>query len=155
MLSTPVNTSELRNKHSRFLADLVKAIDAASQDAAHAAEKYVHEQSGFKHGNPGHPGSIEASVRTRVVRTSNGSVVRIADTAKHAKSQEFGARPHIIRARRAKMLRFVVGGRVVFRKFVRHPGNKPTQFLFRATHWAGVVEFNSLKDRLHALSRRF
>ncbi|MFF1964315.1 hypothetical protein ACFVW5_11985 [Streptomyces sp. NPDC058232] len=43
-----------------------------------------------------------------------------------------GARPHIIRPRRAKALRFEVGGRVVYAAYVRHPGTKPNNFLKRA-----------------------
>ncbi len=43
-----------------------------------------------------------------------------------------GARPHIIRPRRAKALRFVIGGRVVFARKVNHPGSVGTQFLRNA-----------------------
>lgn len=43
-----------------------------------------------------------------------------------------GTRPHIIRARRAKYLRFEVGGQVMFRKMVRHPGTDPNDFMGRA-----------------------
>lgn len=42
--------------------------------------------------------------------------------------------PHIIRPRRAKALRFVVGGQVVYAKVVHHPGStfKPRPYLDRA-----------------------
>ncbi|PWI06533.1 hypothetical protein DIZ27_32860 [Streptomyces sp. NWU339] len=43
-----------------------------------------------------------------------------------------GTRPHIIRPRRAKALRFETGGRVVFAKRVRHPGTRANPFLQRA-----------------------
>jgi hypothetical protein len=43
-----------------------------------------------------------------------------------------GTRPHIIRPRRAKALRFEAGGRVVFTKLVRHPGTRANNFLRRA-----------------------
>lgn len=43
-----------------------------------------------------------------------------------------GTTPHVIRARRKKSLRFVWHGQVVFRRQVRHPGNKPNDFLTRA-----------------------
>ncbi|WP_284576856.1 hypothetical protein [Streptomyces sp. 2P-4] len=43
-----------------------------------------------------------------------------------------GTRPHLIRPRRRKALRFEVGGDVVFAKLVRHPGTKPNNFLGRA-----------------------
>lgn len=43
-----------------------------------------------------------------------------------------GTRPHLIRPRRAKALRFEVGGDVVFTKLVRHPGTRPNNFMARA-----------------------
>ncbi|MFD8774471.1 hypothetical protein [Streptomyces sp. NPDC059916] len=43
-----------------------------------------------------------------------------------------GTRPHIIRPRRKKALRFDVGGRTVFAKVVHHPGTKANDFLAKA-----------------------
>ncbi|WP_434593247.1 hypothetical protein [Streptomyces sp. A5-4] len=43
-----------------------------------------------------------------------------------------GTRPHIIRPRRAKVLRFEVRGREVFAAYVRHPGTRANNFLARA-----------------------
>ena len=43
-----------------------------------------------------------------------------------------GTRPHIIRPRTARALRFVVGGQVVFARVVHHPGTRAQPFLDRA-----------------------
>lgn len=43
-----------------------------------------------------------------------------------------GTRPHLIRPRRAKALRFDVGGTTVFAKLVHHPGTRPNDFMARA-----------------------
>lgn len=43
-----------------------------------------------------------------------------------------GTRPHTIRPKKAKALRFVVGGQVVYAKLVHHPGTKARPFLDRA-----------------------
>jgi hypothetical protein len=43
-----------------------------------------------------------------------------------------GTRPHLIRPRRARALRFTVGGDVVFAKLVRHPGTRANDFMGRA-----------------------
>ncbi|MGW4825484.1 hypothetical protein ACWEP4_43080 [Streptomyces sp. NPDC004227] len=43
-----------------------------------------------------------------------------------------GTRPHLIKPRRAKALRFEVGGQVVFSAYARHPGTRPNPFLQRA-----------------------
>lgn len=44
----------------------------------------------------------------------------------------YGTRPHVIRPRRKKALRFDVGGRTVFAAVVHHPGTRPNDFLGRA-----------------------
>ncbi|MEU1852941.1 hypothetical protein ABZ499_27660 [Streptomyces sp. NPDC019990] len=43
-----------------------------------------------------------------------------------------GTRPHIIRPRRRKALRFDAGGETVFAAYARHPGTRPNNFLARA-----------------------
>lgn len=43
-----------------------------------------------------------------------------------------GSRPHVIRPKRAKALRFRIGNRVVFATVVNHPGTKGTHFLDKA-----------------------
>ncbi|MEW2568305.1 hypothetical protein [Streptomyces sp. NPDC047070] len=43
-----------------------------------------------------------------------------------------GTRPHLIRPRRKKFLRFEVEGHVVYTKLVRHPGTRPNDFMGRA-----------------------
>ncbi|MFJ2882483.1 hypothetical protein [Streptomyces sp. NPDC087272] len=43
-----------------------------------------------------------------------------------------GTRPHVIRPRRARALRFQSGGGVVFAARVTHPGTRPNNFLVRA-----------------------
>jgi hypothetical protein len=43
-----------------------------------------------------------------------------------------GTRPHIIRPKNAKALRFRVNGRVVYARVVRHPGTRARPFLDRA-----------------------
>ncbi len=43
-----------------------------------------------------------------------------------------GTRPHLIRPRRKKFLRFEVDGGVVYTKLVRHPGTRPNDFMGRA-----------------------
>lgn len=58
--------------------------------------------------------------------------VRVGSDLDYAEWVHDGTRPHTIRPRRAKALRFVVGGRVVYAKVVQHPGTRPRPFLDRA-----------------------
>lgn len=50
-----------------------------------------------------------------------------------------GSRPHVIRARRRKALRFVVNGKVVFRRSVMHPGTRGSGFLTRSLYDGGSI----------------
>lgn len=45
-----------------------------------------------------------------------------------------GARPHVIRPRYARALRFEINGQTVFARKVNHPGNRPNPFLRNAVH---------------------
>ena len=71
-----------------------------------------------------HLGSVSARSATTVA------------SAKYAAHVEFGTGPHIIRPRRASVLRFSAGGRVVFTKLVRHPGTKPKPFMIPGARMA-------------------
>lgn len=51
--------------------------------------------------------------------------------------EEAGSIPHVIRARRRKVLRFVAHGKVVFRTAVRHPGTKGSHYLSASLPLAG------------------
>ena len=50
-----------------------------------------------------------------------------------------GSRPHVIRARRRKALRFTVNGKVVFRRSVMHPGTRGSGFLTRSLYDGGSI----------------
>lgn len=43
-----------------------------------------------------------------------------------------GTRPHDIRPKTKKVLRFTSGGQILYAKVVHHPGNKPNNFLWKA-----------------------
>lgn len=50
-----------------------------------------------------------------------------------------GSPPHVIRARRRKALRFVVNGKVIFRRSVMHPGTRGSGFLTRSLYDGGSI----------------
>lgn len=56
---------------------------------------------------------------------------------------EEGTDPHIITAKNAKALRFEIGGKVIFRKSVHHPGTKATRF-WSAGADTGIAEVDRL-----------
>jgi hypothetical protein len=56
----------------------------------------------------------------------------IGSDVSYAEMVHDGTRPHIIRPKTAKALRFKVGGRIVYARMVRHPGTRARPFLDRA-----------------------
>lgn len=48
----------------------------------------------------------------------------------------YGTVPHVIRPVRARALRFLSGGKIVFARKVDHPGTKPHDFMTRALNAA-------------------
>lgn len=79
------------------------------------------------------PGNMGSTIRAQIRRGPGGDfqgVINVRHPA--ALYVTGGTRPHIIRPRRAQALRFTVGGRVVYAKFVMHPGTKPNDFLRQA-----------------------
>ena len=66
--------------------------------------------------------------------------------AYYAPYVEYGTRPHMIYPRHAQALRFEVRGKVVFAKYVRHPGTKPQYVMRRSTEEA-LKEFRRILRR--------
>jgi hypothetical protein len=74
-------------------------------------------------------GHLRRTIGPPVIReTATGAEGSLAITAKYAPFLEHGTGPYTIRARRAKALRFFVGGAVRFAKSVQHPGLRPRPF---------------------------
>ncbi|MFF4385622.1 hypothetical protein ACFY0G_02330 [Streptomyces sp. NPDC001552] len=78
------------------------------------------------------PGSMGDGIITRIERVPKGLSGVITSTHPATRFVIEGTKRHRIRARRAKYLRFEVGGETLFRKEVMHPGTKPNDFLTRA-----------------------
>lgn len=81
----------------------------------------------------GAPGSMKERIRVQIQRGPSGEFRGVV-SVKHPAALYVinGTRPHLIRPVRARALRFMVGGRVVYARLVHHPGNKPNDFLRKA-----------------------
>lgn len=80
---------------------------------------------------------ILTPVDTGRLRSSIKSVIstyraRVETNVKYAPYVHDGTRPHVIRPRRRRALKFNVGGQVVFAQSVNHPGTRSRPFLTRA-----------------------
>ncbi|MHA4774763.1 HK97 gp10 family phage protein [Streptomyces sp. MSC1_001] len=78
-------------------------------------------------------GRLRASIRVER-RSTFGLRQRwtVGSDVEYAPMVNDGTRPHIIRPRTKKALKFQVGGRTVYAAVVRHPGTRARPFLDRA-----------------------
>lgn len=83
-------------------------------------------------------GKLRNSTTGQILRLGNGAMrLEIRQNARTDAGYLYGmgviggTRPHIIRPVRARALRFMIGGRVVFAKLVHHPGNAPNPYPIR------------------------
>lgn len=82
------------------------------------------------------PGTMKDHITTHVEGSGRGLAAYVVSEHPATQYVIYGTRPHIIRPRRARVLRFEVGGRVVYAAVVRHPGTRANNFLSRALHEA-------------------
>ena len=54
---------------------------------------------------------------------------RNAGKVNYVKYYYYGSRPHTIRAKNGKALKWTINGKTYFAKSVKHPGNKPHNFI--------------------------
>ena len=92
----------------------------------------------YRRAAPHKTGATQDSVDVIDFRTT-GTQLRCTAvaTTPQARYTDEGTKPHVIRPRRAKALRFRYRGRIVYARKVNHPGNKGTRW-FRNTgprHW--------------------
>lgn len=78
-------------------------------------------------------GRLRASIKGKASRTwTLRPQFTVSSNVDYAPMVHDGTRPHIIRPRTKQVLKFNVGGQVVFAKVVHHPGTRARPFLDRA-----------------------
>lgn len=78
-------------------------------------------------------GRLRASIRGQAQRTwTLRPQFVVGSDVDYAEYVHDGTRPHVIRPRTARALRFTVGGQVVYARVVNHPGTRAKPFLDRA-----------------------
>lgn len=78
---------------------------------------------------PVHHGRLRSSLKMTHNRSSLGQYVEVGSNLRYAYVQHEGERPHLIRPHLGRILRFNVGGRMVFAHLVHHPGFRGRQYL--------------------------
>jgi len=74
-------------------------------------------------------GRLRASIKMIHSRGGGGQFLKIGSNNKIALLHHEGSRPHQIRPRNARMLRFSAGGRMIYTHKVNHPGTRPNRYL--------------------------
>jgi hypothetical protein len=83
------------------------------------------------------PGSMGRSISSSFRYEADGPVGVITLRHPAAVYVTGGTRPHVIRPRNPNgVLRFEINGRVVYAKFVNHPGTRPNRFMIDALRQA-------------------
>lgn len=102
---------------------------------------------------PRRSGKLAKSTHFRITDNAMNQQLSIEQPARTKEGYVYGAgvrggtRPHIIRPRRARALRFTVGsGQIVFAQVVHHPGNAPNPY-----HWR---VFQSLRPQMNMLMHK-
>ena len=115
----------------RFITRQTKEVDGF-------AHIYAPKPAGPGHGRTGisyAKGELQAGIKSSVSRTAQGELEgRVVAIPKHALYVHNGTRPHVIRPKRAKALRFFWAkkGHTVMFKHVHHPGTRADPFLAKA-----------------------
>jgi hypothetical protein len=91
-------------------------------------------------------GALFQSVYNRQLGPAKRQIGHDTNRAPHAAFVIHGTKPHVIRPKDKKALRWVVGNRFVFARFVKHPGYRGDDYLERAADDA-VRQFSAIVDR--------
>lgn len=146
-----LDLSSVRVAHRRLLSQHDAILSQEMKRAAEVGVVEVRRNPGFKP----RTGTLQRATKGKVVRTKRGGIVRLQNAKRYAAPIDKGSRPHVIRARRGRALRFVSGGKLIFRRSVRHPGNRPFRFLSGAL----LTAYRSFEERtiarLTAAARNF
>lgn len=147
---------DLRQAHAKFLREFEIMTYRVAESATHLQRKDVTARLSH-HVRTGH---LLEKTESKLIRTSKRHIVVLKNGALkgaigYASFLDKGTGPHIIRARRARALRFMYQGKFIFRRWVFHRGT-PEFLPFTLAHQrAFVYAGTELTARMNALAARF
>jgi hypothetical protein len=98
--------------------------------AADLLRRAIRVESRAKQLCPVDTGRLRSSITHELVKSGGGVMLaRIGTNVSYARDVHEGTRPHVIRPRSARVLRFPAGGRIVYTAYVNHPGTRGRPFL--------------------------
>jgi HK97 gp10 family phage protein len=126
---------ELKRTLERIPEQVRSVLEDLTRETYEKAVQYAPERTGF--------------LRRNIRMSVEGLTGRVISQAPYSAYVEFGTRPHMIFPRRARALRFEVGGRTVFARYVHHPGTRGQFFMRRALQDALNRLSDFFRARLH------
>jgi hypothetical protein len=176
MLTCTVDLRNFERRLERTKIELAYGMKDSTLRAAQTGAKYARAI----HPHKRRTGKLtsDANLYGYLLRsTHDGAAAEIVNTTPYARFVEYPTRPHMIRpkaghgfvgplkrgqSRRASTdigthrvaLRFMIGGRVIFRRQVRHPGTPGFPFMRPAGHRAFRLCAQYLRDSIKSTSDR-
>lgn len=157
-----VDISRIRPAHQRFLANHDAQFDRALSQSAIEHEVRQHVGSGILIAR--RSGNLVKSTTAKTIRTRNGHLVKVQNTAEYAKAQDGGSGlwgPHknyyFIFPKGNYPLAFYWARKKQHVKFawVVHPGVKPTHFLQVAADLSFKTRLALLRAAMRSAARQF
>ena len=148
-----LNIGKLKAAHRRFLPEHYRLLEREIRDAQQFGLDHQRAHATFKT----RTGKLQSGTRTRQQKLGRRRVVTFSNAVRYAHPIDLGARPHVIRARRARALRFFWPrvGRVVSFRSVNHPGNRAYRWLWRATRASGRIFEQGMSVGMQQIARKF
>jgi len=141
-----VDSAATRADLAKLQVEILSATRQILGQLAAFAQQHAKATTAFKDRS----GRLRASIRRGQKGPWALFVAAGGRQARYAQYIESGSKPHEIKARRAKLLRFEQNGTVVFRKRVYHPGTKPARFMSSARDAAEAAATQFVESGLSA-----
>lgn len=151
MIGITVKVDGLKKAIERYLFDIKAASGDAMSAALDGAEKFARFK--VRAQTVRRTGALEDGITSVKLSPFIG---RLYSLAKYSNVIEEGSRPHIIRAKSVhRLLRFEMGGAVLYRWQVRHPGTKPRPFMAPAAAVGRAILLRELQSGINVASKAF
>jgi hypothetical protein len=139
MIRVRIDTAAARRDFAALEHAIIKAGNEAIAQAVDAAAQHARATTLFRDQSGGTRHSVEG-----VAFAGSGHV----SAGEAAVFLENGTMPHVIEAKNAQTLRFVVNGETVFRRSVQHPGTQPRPFMTDARNEGERVAEHDLEQKV-------
>lgn len=134
---------------------MLRLVPDLSREVAGATAQQVYEQARIAADRHTKTGALVRSLKMRKTGPDRYAVEHDLQTAPHALFVHWGTKPHIIKPKNKKALRWVSGNGFVFAKIVHHPGYKGDPYLMRARD-AVAQRFSTIaREAWTNITRRF